>query len=338
MKGIALAMKEKLSVCIPVYNGERTIAQTIKSVLSQSFGEFELLIVDNASTDSTVSIVKGFNDSRIRLVVNKRNLGCGGNLEECRRLATGDIIFFLSADDLARKDALLKVRDAFNLSDDIGIVTRPYFWFQDDQLIPVRATIQFKELKIVSFDSPLEMIRDAISLFDQISGMAFRKKYMISEFGVEPFIEIARMACPMIKACKVVILGDNIVAVRISDNGAMNPAVYRNSPMLAWHRVIIESFPEQKFDKIRRYLIRRFIANNYIGLIQIKAFGNYKYLFREIYALIRLKPDNIFCPQFWFFVFGTLLLPGNLLRRLAPWYKKTINSIFLNQEILKGWS
>ncbi len=338
MMNVASAMKEKLSVCIPVYNGERTIAQSIKSVLSQSLGDFELLIVDNASNDNTVNIVKGFKDSRIRLVVNKQNLGCGGNLEECRRLAAGDILFFLSADDLARKDALLKVREAFNLSDNIGIVTRPYFWFEDEILKPVRVTAQFKETEIVSLDSPPGMIRDAVSLFDQISGIAFRKKYMISEFGRKPFIEIARMACPMLKVCKVVILRDNIVAIRISDNGAMNSVVYRDSPMMAWHRVIVESFPEARFDKMRRYLMRRLIANNYVGLIQIKSFGNYKYLFREIYALIRLRPDNILCPQFWFFVLGTLFVPSNILRRITPWYKKNINSAFINQEILKGWS
>ncbi len=337
MKSVASKMKEKLSVCIPVYNGERTIAETIQSVLSQSLRDFELLIVDNASVDNTVNVVKGFNDSRIRLVVNKQNLGLGGNLEECRRLASGDILFFLSADDLARKDALLKVRDAFNFSDNIGIVTRPYFWFEGEILKPVRVTAQFKETEIVSLDSPPGMIRDAVSSFDQISGVAFRKKYMIFEFGREPFIEIARMACPMIKVCKVVILRDNIVAIRIG-KGTMIPVVYRDSPMMAWYRVIAESFPEARFDKMRRYLIRRLIANNYVGLIQIKSFGTYKYLFREIYALIWLRPDNILCPQFWFFVLGTVLLPSNLLRRLTPWYKKNINSAFINQEILKGWS
>ena len=123
-------VKEKLSVCIPVYNGERTIAETLRCILSQSLSDFELLIVDNASADNTVSIVKSFSDPRIRLVVNERNIGCGMNLEVCKKRASGDILFFISADDLAQKDALLKVMDAFFISDDIGIVTRPYFWFE----------------------------------------------------------------------------------------------------------------------------------------------------------------------------------------------------------------
>ncbi len=332
------AMKEKLSVCIPVYNGERTIVETIKSVLSQTLQEFELLVADNASVDNTVSIVRGFNDTRIKLIVNKHNLGCGMNLEECRKHTTGDILFFLSADDLMQKDALSKVYNAFSVSDEIGIVTRPYFWFYGNCLKPVRVTKQFKNIEIVSIDSPLKMIKNAVASFDQISGVSFRKKYMISEFASEPFIETASMACPMMKVCKVIILRDNIVAIRIDYSGAMNPAIYLNSPLFAWHKIIIKSFPGKKFYKIRRYLIRRFVANNYVGLIQIKVFGNYKYLFREIYWLIKLRPDNIFYPQFWFFVFGSVLLPSNLLSRLTSWYKKRVNSLFINLEILKGWN
>lgn len=331
-------MKEKFSVCIPVYNGEHTIAETLRCILSQSLSDFELLIVDNASTDNTVSIVKSFSDPRIRLVVNERNIGCGMNLEVCKKRASGDILFFISADDLAQKDALLKARDAFLISDDIGIVTRPYFWFEESPLRPVRATRQFEEMEIVSLNSPLEKIRNAVALFDQISGMAFRKRYMQFEFSQEPFIEIAKMAIPMMKICKVVILPDNIVAVRISDNGSMNPVVYKNSPLLAWCRVIKESFSEKEYWHILRYLVRRFVANNYVGLVQIKVFGGWMYLFREIFALIKLKLDNIICGEFWFFAVGTVLLPGNLLRCLASGYKRRINRVFIDKRILKGWS
>ena len=331
-------MKEILSVCIPVYNGERTIAETLRCVLSQSLSDFELLIADNASTDNTVSIVKNFSDPRIRIVVNERNMGCGMNLEICKKYASGDILFFISADDLAQRDALLKVKDAFLISDDIGIVTRPYFWFEGNPLKPIRATRQFEEMEIVSLESPLEKIRNAVALFDQISGMSFRKKHMQFEFGREPFIEIAKMAVPMMKICKVVIIPDNIVAVRISDNGSMNPAVYKNSPLLAWHQVVTESFAEEEHSSIRRYLVDRFVANNYVGLVQIKAFGGCKCLLREIFALLKLRRSNIICYRFLFFVFVTLLLPGNLLRRLATGYKKKINYVFLDKIILKGWS
>ena len=330
-------IKEKLSVCVPAYNAEQTIADTLRSILSQSLADFELLVVDNASTDNTVKIVKDFKDPRIKLVINQENVGCGRNLEVCKNKSSGNILFFLSADDLIQKDALLKVYQAFKRSDDIGIVSRPYFWFEESPLKPVRATAQSESDEIISLESPNLKINRIIASFDQISGMAFRKKYMLFAFSSEPFIEIAKMACPMLKVCKAVLLADNIVAVRINANGSMNPAVYRNSPMLAWLGVIQEAFAADEYSLLRKYLVRNFVANNYVGLVQIKVFAGQIKLLREILVLIRLKWDNIFHLQFWFFILLTLLFPGVWLRRLGSQYKKNVNSAFINQEILKGW-
>ena len=119
-------MKEKISVCLPVWNGADTILETIQSILNQTFKDFELVVVDNASTDNTINIVKSIKDNRIKLYRNKKNLGCDGNLEECKKKATGDILFYISADDVVDIDALKKVYQAFQISKDIGIVTRPY--------------------------------------------------------------------------------------------------------------------------------------------------------------------------------------------------------------------
>ena len=58
----------RVSVCIPVYNGEKYINKAIRSVLAQSFSDFEVVISDNASTDRTVEIIKSFSDNRIKLI------------------------------------------------------------------------------------------------------------------------------------------------------------------------------------------------------------------------------------------------------------------------------
>ena len=92
--------KPLISVCIPVFNCEKFIDQTIRSVLQQSFQDFELLIIDNASTDKTIEIIKGFSDARIRCIRNERNLGMMGNWNKCLDEATGDYLKILPADDL----------------------------------------------------------------------------------------------------------------------------------------------------------------------------------------------------------------------------------------------
>ena len=69
----------QITVAMPVYNGEGFVHLAIQSVLDQTYSDFELLIVDNCSTDGTLDVVKTFSDPRIRLHINSTNLGMVGN-------------------------------------------------------------------------------------------------------------------------------------------------------------------------------------------------------------------------------------------------------------------
>lgn len=91
-----------VSVCIPVYNGEQHIRETIESVQSQTFPDFELLIQDNASTDATWELLGKLagQDTRISLVKNQSNLGMAGNWNAVIDRARGKYVMLLSADDL----------------------------------------------------------------------------------------------------------------------------------------------------------------------------------------------------------------------------------------------
>lgn len=89
----------KVSVCIPVYNCERFIGEAIESVLKQSFKDFELLVIDNCSTDKTVEVIKAFRDERIHLIQNETNVGMLGNWNKCVAEARGEFIKLLPADD-----------------------------------------------------------------------------------------------------------------------------------------------------------------------------------------------------------------------------------------------
>lgn len=88
-----------VSVCIPVYNAEAYIQKTIECVLKQSYQKFELLVIDNASTDHTVALVNEFKDSRIRLIQNAENVGMANNWNLCLKNAMYDYIQILCADD-----------------------------------------------------------------------------------------------------------------------------------------------------------------------------------------------------------------------------------------------
>ncbi len=101
-------MKPLVSVCIPTYNGVKYIQDCLDSVLSQTFSEFELLIVDDCSTDATLELIKAYalKDQRIRVVVNPNNLGLVGNWNRCVELARGEWIKFVFQDDLIEPECL----------------------------------------------------------------------------------------------------------------------------------------------------------------------------------------------------------------------------------------
>ena len=94
----------KISVILPVFNSEEYIKKSIESVLNQSFKDFELIIVNDGSTDSTLNIIESFTDSRIKLI-NQTNQCPGAARNNALKIAQGDYIMFLDADDLFSSDA-----------------------------------------------------------------------------------------------------------------------------------------------------------------------------------------------------------------------------------------
>lgn len=95
----------KISVILPVFNSQNYIKKAIGSVLSQTFRDFELIIVNDGSTDSTSSIIDGFDDERIRLITQE-NMGPGASRNNALKMARGDYIMYLDSDDWFCPDAL----------------------------------------------------------------------------------------------------------------------------------------------------------------------------------------------------------------------------------------
>lgn len=95
-----------VSVCIPVYNCETYIGEAIQSILSQSFQDFEIVVVDNASTDRTKEVVQSFQDARIRLILNETNVGPCRNWNISMEESRGKYIKMVGADDLLYPDCL----------------------------------------------------------------------------------------------------------------------------------------------------------------------------------------------------------------------------------------
>jgi len=125
----------KVTVLLAVHDGERFLGSAIESVLGQTFGDFELLVVDDASTDATPQILATVGDARLRVLRNEENIGQVASLNRGLREARGDYIARLDADDSCRTDRL-----------DLQVTVRPpdpeslFLAPRDDSLTTAQAT------------------------------------------------------------------------------------------------------------------------------------------------------------------------------------------------------
>lgn len=124
-------MKPLISVIIPVYNGEKYLSQTVESVLNQSFDDFELLLIDDGSTDNSKSIIDSFQkkDDRVRYVF-KENTGVSDARNKGIAIAQGDYIYFADSDDILHKDMLLELKRVIEFGYDIAVCN--YFTFRNN--------------------------------------------------------------------------------------------------------------------------------------------------------------------------------------------------------------
>ncbi len=113
-----------VSICIPCYNAEATILDTIQSVVTQTYTNIEIIITDNQSTDNTTAKVRAIEDPRIKLFVNPSNVGMSCNFEIAVSKASGKYIKMLCADDLITPDCIEKQVSAFlNNAENVIMVT-----------------------------------------------------------------------------------------------------------------------------------------------------------------------------------------------------------------------
>lgn len=115
----------KISVCIPTYNCEQYIRTAIESAVSDEGLDAEIVVVDNASTDNTVAIVRRLmNDARgrIRLFVNEQNIGMAGNFNRCLEYAQGAYIKFLMADDILLPGCVRRLSGILDSNPNVSLV------------------------------------------------------------------------------------------------------------------------------------------------------------------------------------------------------------------------
>jgi glycosyltransferase involved in cell wall biosynthesis len=168
--------RPKVSVIIPTYNHKKFISEAIQSVLDQTFRDFELIIIDDGSTDGTANVVNSFSDGRIKYVYQSN---CGRSYARNRALniASGRYITFLDSDDLYLPDKLQLQVDFLDTHPEFGMVYTSAYCMDEAGILlndSYMATVSGQIYKDIAFYVPVTITLPTVmarrEVFDKVGG------------------------------------------------------------------------------------------------------------------------------------------------------------------------
>lgn len=173
----------KVSICIPSYNYGAFIGKTIQSVLDQTYQDFEVIVVDDCSTDNSEEVVKSFKDPRIRFFRNEKNLGMVPNTNKALKLAKGEFIGILHPDDYYDPKMIETALKMFDENPEIGFTYSSHVVVDENDRIITKVKVchrnksfkskeEFKKLALRNIAPPSSvMVRgkcyEDVGMFDE---------------------------------------------------------------------------------------------------------------------------------------------------------------------------
>jgi glycosyltransferase involved in cell wall biosynthesis len=113
----------KIAVCLAIYNGEKYLEAQVSSIIHQLSDNDELIVVDDGSSDASLEIIERYQDARIKIYRNDRNLGPQKTFERALKLASGNLIFFSDQDDIWASNKVAEFKRVFQESGCAAIVS-----------------------------------------------------------------------------------------------------------------------------------------------------------------------------------------------------------------------
>jgi glycosyltransferase involved in cell wall biosynthesis len=174
-------------VCIPVYNGERFLAETIRSVLDQTYRDFELVVLDNASPDDSGRIARSFGDPRIRVETNLTTLPQPENWREAMRLCRAPLIKLVCADDLLHPRCLEYQVGPMEADPGLAVVAARRHMIDERSrvLVPRRGLIGLTGVRS-SVEVARHVVRSGANPIGEPGGVLFRRAHYFAVGGWRP--------------------------------------------------------------------------------------------------------------------------------------------------------
>ena len=168
-----------------VYNGEKFLEEAIGSILKQTFSNFEFIIIDDGSEDTSLKIIKNFKDKRISILENNKNIGLSASLNKGTKLSKGKYIARMDADDISLPERLEKQYNFMERNPNIGIVGTGYHLINESgermgtYIYPDNpVTIHWKLLTGPIFPHPTVMLRKKVLIENNLF---YNEEYFVTQ-------------------------------------------------------------------------------------------------------------------------------------------------------------
>lgn len=319
----------RLSICIPTYNRVDLLVQTLLSVVWQSVVPYEVIIVDNASTEDMTEVINMCQQHKYTFVRNENNLGFVKNWNRCIDLATGDYLCILHSDDLLHRDWYETFSAAIQDNPGIDVFSCALALINDrnyvtDIYFPLGKTGMLK-------DNFIEIWKSCYFGLTVSGGMVVKKSvfrrvgYFEERFGTECDL---KFYLRVIKACKIFYINEVLFGYKIHSYQTMDMKFERktvekkiNSAVASL--VIFKEFLDEEIDNsdLRRFLYqRRVLVFFLMGIVRLLRFDRLS--FRKLWNQIRTSFPDLFAKKGDFIMliklslhFTARVIKGKFLRR-----------------------
>lgn len=209
----------QVSVCIPVRNGAKFIEQAVSSILEQSYQDFEVVIIDNCSTDNTADLVRelGTRTSKIKLYKNDQNIGLIENFNACLNRSTGKYIKFLCADDVLMPDCLELMVSALKKHESASLVTAGRLLINENGKV-LATKLLSKEDKIFNGKNIINLCLFGANYIGEPSATMFRRGVLDEGFDAKfPHLVDLEMWFRLLELGDLVSISKPLCAIRRHD-------------------------------------------------------------------------------------------------------------------------
>lgn len=321
-----------LTMCIPVFNGQQTVATAVDSAVGLTNIPVEVLLSDNASTDATPTICRRYGEA-IRYRRNATNLGFAGNYKECLKAARGHYLYFMGADDVIDGAAVLQLVRYLNDHPDVALVSSNLWYFRNEPEQRTRSATYFQG-KAATFAAGEDALCNWLfySVLGSIGGYVLRASVAKSLGSSIPTASITpqlHLAAQIALHYPVAHLPCFSMGQRMTDTTTQlaNKNYLSLSPvhdcLALIDRLTSRTEPGRLPHpaRVQRKLVSVYLQGLVWNIVSYRSFGSVHVHRSLLKLLARRQPTLFFYPMFLLFSFATLVLPQTVVRYLLRWHR-----------------